>query len=382
MATAGQRTALNLSGIEAAEIKRGMVLAEAGRFQPTSQIDCAFQLLAGARPLKHRSPVHFHTGTVELIGEVRILGGRTAIEPGAEDYVRILFREPLLVLPGDRFIARMFSPVATIGGGVVLDIAGPRRAPVERLRTLEHGANAERVALLVREAEGGASVGELVARTGLREAEIVEAARAAGLVVLPDWLVDKSWLDGRAAAIQKELSRFHREKPLLAGMPREDLRGRVAPASPAFILDALLAHTPEVAIDGDLVRLAAHRVAFRDDEREATRRIEAAFEAAGLAVPAVAEVLAKSGVEAARARTLLHILLREKRLIRVSEDLVFHAAAMDRLRGLLAARRGARFAVADFKSWTGVSRKYAIPLLGFLDRERVTRRDGDARVVL
>jgi len=123
-------------------------------------------------------------------------------------------------------------------------------------------------------------------------------------------------------------------------------------------------------------------VAFRDDEREATRRIEAAFEAAGLAVPAVAEVLAKSGVEAARARTLLHILLREKRLIRVSEDLVFHAAAMDRLRGLLAARRGARFAVADFKSWTGVSRKYAIPLLGFLDRERLTRRDGDARVVL
>ncbi|MGA3023510.1 MAG: selenocysteine-specific translation elongation factor [Bryobacteraceae bacterium] len=382
VATAGQRTALNLPGVEPAEIKRGMVLAEAGRFHPTRQIDCAFQLLAGARPLKHRAPVHFHAGTAELIGEVRILSGRTLIEPGSADYVRILFREPLLVLPGDRFIVRMFSPVMTIGGGVVLDIAGPRRAPLARLETLERGTNADRVALLVRETEGGAGVGELVARTGLRDAEIADAARAAGLVALPDWFVDKAWFERKAATIQAELSRFHREKPLLAGMPREDLRGRVAPASPAFVLDALLAGAQNVESDGDLLRLAAHRVAFRDDEREATRRIEAAFEAAGFAVPAVGEVLAKAGVETARARTLLHILLREKRLVRVSEDLVFHAAAIERLRELLAARRGARFAVADFKTWTGISRKYAIPLLEFLDRERLTRREGDARVVL
>jgi selenocysteine-specific elongation factor len=382
VATAGQRTALNLPGVEPAEIKRGMVLAEAGRFHPTRQIDCAFQLLAGARPLKHRAPVHFHAGTAELIGEVRILSGRTLIEPGSADYVRILFREPLLVLPGDRFIVRMFSPVMTIGGGVVLDIAGPRRAPLARLETLERGTNAERVALLVRETEGGAGVGELVARTGLRDAEIADAARAAGLVALPDWFVDKAWFERKAATIQAELSRFHREKPLLAGMPREDLRGRVAPASPAFVLDALLAGAQNVESDGDLLRLAAHRVAFRDDEREATRRIEAAFEAAGFAVPSVGEVLAKAGVETARARTLLHILLREKRLVRVSEDLVFHAAAIERLRELLAARRGARFAVADFKTWTGISRKYAIPLLEFLDRERLTRREGDARVVL
>jgi selenocysteine-specific elongation factor len=381
-ATAGQRTALNLPGIEPAEIKRGMVLAEAGRFRPVSQIDCAFQLLAGARALKHRAPVHFHTGTAELIGEVRILSGRTVMEPGSQDYVRIIFREPLLVLPGDRFIVRMFSPVVTIGGGVVLDIAGPRRAPVERLETLEHGTNAERVALRVRESEGGAGVGELVARTGLLDAEIVDAARDAGLVVLPDWFLDKAWFNRRVAAIQAELAQFHREKPLLVGMPREELRGRVAPGSPVFVLDALLANAPDVASDGDLVRLATHRVAYRDDEKEAARRIEAAFEAAGFAVPSVTEVLAGAGVGTARARTLLHILLREKRLIRVNEDLVFHASAMDRLRELLATRRGARFAVSDFKTWTGISRKYAIPLLEFLDRERLTRRDGDARVVL
>jgi selenocysteine-specific elongation factor len=130
------------------------------------------------------------------------------------------------------------------------------------------------------------------------------------------------------------------------------------------------------------VRLASHRVVLKQDEEQARAAIEGAFEQAGLAVPALAEVLAKSGVELARARSLLQILLREKRLVRVSEDLVFHHAAIASLRRMLAAHKGERFAVPVFKDWTGISRKYAIPLLEFLDRERVTRREGDARVVL
>jgi selenocysteine-specific elongation factor len=234
----------------------------------------------------------------------------------------------------------------------------------------------------VREAAGGVAIEELASRTGLLNAEIETAARTAGLVVLPGWLLDKTWFDGKVAAIESVLAEFHREKQLLPGMPREDLRGRVAPGSSSFVLDALLASARNVTSDGDLLRLSTHRVAFRDDETEATRRIEVAFEAAGLAVPSVAEVLEKAGVETARARTLLHILLRDKRLVRVGGDLIFHAAAMNRLRDLLATRKGTRFTVADFKTWTGISRKYAIPLLEFLDRERLTRREGDARVVL
>ena len=129
------------------------------------------------------------------------------------------------------------------------------------------------------------------------------------------------------------------------------------------------------------------------DDRERARKlvvasggveatIERAFEEAGLATPAMAEVLAKSAVEPGRARRLLEILLREKRLVRISEDLVFHQTALARLREMLAGRRAERFNVGAFKEWTGISRKYAIPLLEFLDRERVTRRDGDERVVL
>jgi selenocysteine-specific elongation factor len=155
----------------------------------------------------------------------------------------------------------------------------------------------------------------------------------------------------------------------------------LAPAPP-FLLDALLADAKEIAVEGETVRLRAHRVVLKEDEEQARARIEGAFEQAGLAVPAVAEVLAKSGVEAARARSLLQILIREKRLVRVSEELVFHHTAIGKLRELLAAHKGQRFGVPVFKEWTGISRKYAIPLLEYLDREHLTRREGDERLVL
>jgi selenocysteine-specific elongation factor len=135
-------------------------------------------------------------------------------------------------------------------------------------------------------------------------------------------------------------------------------------------------------VEGENVRLAIHKLVLKQDEEQARTAIERAFEQAGLAVPALPDVLAKSGVEAARARSLLQILLREKRLIRVSDDLVFHHTAMEKLRTMLAAHKAARFNVGTFKDWTGISRKYAIPLLEYLDRERVTRREGDERVVL
>jgi hypothetical protein len=157
-----------------------------------------------------------------------------------------------------------------------------------------------------------------------------------------------------------------------------DLRG----GEPVFVLDALLADAKDVMAEGEIVRSRAHKVVLKEDEEQARAKIEAAFAAAGLAVPALGETLAKSGVEASRARSLLQILLKEKKLVRVNEELVFHHSAIEKLRGMLTERKGQRFAVPEFKEWTGVSRKYAIPLLEFLDREKLTRREGDQRVVL
>ncbi len=388
-ASAGQRTALNLAGVDAFELGRGMMLAEAGRFRTTTQIDCSFDLLASAKPLKHRAPVHFHAATAEVQAEIRRIGSTEPLKPGSREYVRFLLKEPLLLLPGDRFIVRMFSPVVTIGGGTVLDIAAPRRASRERLQILESGPVEDRIALLVSESRYGMAMPELVARTGLLEDDILKATQAAagqGSLVLLDspnfWALDAKWMALRLEKLHEHLKQFHRQNPLLTGASKEELRGKHLPGAPPWLIDALLARSKTLVTDGENVRLASHKIALKRDEEEASARIEAAFREAGLAVPSKQEVLQKSGVEASRARTILELLVRDKRLVRVSDELVFHASAILALRELLAKKKPARFAVPEFKDWTGISRKYAIPLLEFLDREHVTRRDGDARIVL
>jgi len=385
MAIAGQRTALNIAGIDVSELTRGMVLAEAGRFHATSRIDCAFQLLASAKPLKHRAPVHFHAGAAVVEAEIRRLDGTEPLAPGSREYVRLVLGQPLLLLPGDRFIVRMFSPVVTIGGGVVLDIAAPRRAHLDRLRVLEAAPLPERIALLARESRYGIGMSDLLARTGLLEADLRKASAASSLVVLESpqfWLLDASWVTAKLEELHEHVKQFHRQNPLLSGVSKEELRSKYFPAAPPWLLDALLARSSTLKAEGETLRLSSHEVALKQDEEEAAAKIENAFRAGGLATPAVQEVLAKSGVDSSRARTLLQLMLRDRRLVRVSEELVFHASATQSLRALLASKKGQRFSVPEFKDWTGVSRKYAIPLLEYLDRERITRRDGDLRIVL
>jgi selenocysteine-specific elongation factor len=388
-ARAGQRTALNLIGAEPAEVARGTVLTAPGLFRAVTQFDARLELLASARPLKNRAPVHFHAGTAEIQAEVRLLQGSDALQPGQTAWARIVLREPALLLPGDRFIIRMFSPVVTIGGGTVVDIA-PRRyrrddRPGERLEVLASGPIPARLALLAGEERYGVPVKELIARTGWMPVEIEQAAGEASLVLIRQaepWLVSKTFLEGAVKTLLEMLAEHHRANPLKPGMPREEVRNRLLPGAPPFLLDCVLSQAPGVVTEGETVRLASHRVALRPDEEAALQTIERTFEKAGLAAPAPAEVLQQSGVDPARARALLEILLRQGKLVRVGDELIFHANVLDRLRRMIAARKGERFGVAQFKQWTGVSRKYAIPLLEYLDRERVTRREGDQRVVL
>jgi selenocysteine-specific elongation factor len=368
-ASAGERTAVNLGGVDSSEIQRGMVLAPPGLFHTTTCIDTTFELLPGAHPLKHRAPVHFHAGTAEVEAEVRLLASLEPMKPGTRAHVRFLLDEPALILPGDRFIVRMFSPVITIGGGVVLDAAPPRRirraTSNQRLDQIEKDGLAK---VAIAESAYGLTGAELVARCGVRFPE--------------PWYENSAKLWSFKGSLNDILGRFHANKPLLAGMAKEELRNLALPGSPPFLLDELMRRIPEVKIEGDIVRLASHRIALKTDESEATAKIESLFRDAGLAVPSTTEVLSKSGIEAARARTLLQILLRERKLLKINDELILHSSAIEALRGILETRKGTKFSVPDFKNWTGVSRKYAIPLLEFLDREHVTRREGDARIVL
>jgi selenocysteine-specific elongation factor len=383
-AVAGQRTAVNLADIEPSDVARGDVLSPPGRFHPVRRIDCRLDLLPSARPLKHRAPVHFHSGTAEIEAEVRLLDGLTTLKPGASAYAQIVLRDAALLLPGDRFIIRKFSPVITIGGGVVLDI-GERRyrkadSAAARLDVLGAADIPARLALLVRESKFGMSLGELIARTGLRPDEIARGPLKP--LAGRDWHVDGAWYQSTRDRLVRAVREFHAKNPLQPGIAKQDLRSRELAEAPPFLLDVLLAEAKDLVVEGEIVRSRAHKVTLKEDEEQARAAIERAFESAGLSVPSVTEVLAKSGVEPARARTLLAGLLREKRLARISDELVFHRAAIDQLRALLAPRKTQRFNVTAFKEWTGVSRKYAIPLLEYLDREHVTRREGDERLVL
>jgi selenocysteine-specific elongation factor len=371
-ARAGERTAVNLADIDPGEIERGMALSEAGRFSAITKFDCCLDLLPGVKALKNRAPVHLHIGAAEIEAEVRTLA------PGM---ARMVLKKPALILPGDRFIIRRFSPVTTIGGGVVAEIGGHRYKRgddvASRMKILLEGDARARVELLVGEHPNGVLDTELIALTGFRELPASPLLESVG-----KWLIGRS----RSAELKQQLTaavrQFHKEQALLTGIPKQDLKGRVIPAGSSEIFGHLLATAAELVQDGEVVRLKSHKVVLKLDEEQARAGIEAAFERAGLTAPAVQEVLKASGLEPARSRSILQILLREGRLAKISDELVLHASALAGLRERLAVKNGQRFGVPEFKEWTGVSRKYAIPLLEYLDREHVTRRDGDERVVL
>jgi selenocysteine-specific elongation factor len=398
-AVAGQRTAVNLAGVELEAVHRGMVLAAPGRFEPTRRLDARVRLLASARPLKDRARVHFHQGTAETIAEV-VLFDRATLAPGAAAFVQLRLAAPVLVLPGDRFILRQFSPVTTIGGGVVLDsLAGRHRRNdaelLPRLETLERGSREEALAALVEAEPHGLALGQVIARTGWLEAELHEAAakleQAGKLRVISrePWVVTSAEAVAAAAArLRDAIEKFHRANPLVPGIAKEQLRGRLGPAArPELFRTALdeLVRAGEAAVAGDIVQRAGRVISLSPEEQRAREQIEREFERAGLTVPHVTAVLAKVPVDQKRALKILQLLIREQALVKVAEDLVFHPTALARLRELLAQYKrehSERISVPAFKELTGITRKYAIPLLEYLDRERVTRRMGDERVIL
>jgi selenocysteine-specific elongation factor len=402
-ATAGQRTALNLAGTEARQITRGMVLAIPGLFQPTTSLDCTLSLLPGARPLKNYAQVHFHCGTAEMLARVALLEGKE-MKPGATGFVQLRLSEPGLFVPGDRFIIRQFSPVTTIGGGGVLDNAPPKHRPgdpatVESLRVLERGEPEARLELLAQRA-GEATPAALAARTGWKPADILRVAksletqkRLALLGQPPTLLVHTAHFERLAKLLLEQLEKFHTANPLVAGLPKEELRAKLSTAgtahaipSPALLNALLQSLTVQGKIDvqGETVRLGGRTIQLSGEEIAARDQIAAAFEKAGLAVPTVREVLANLRLDRGRAEKLLRMLVKENVLHKVTEDLIFHQSALRKLRDILARRKAHNnhLGVADFKELTGLSRKYAIPLLEYLDRERVTRREGDARIIL
>jgi selenocysteine-specific elongation factor len=390
-AVAGQRTAANLAGVAADDLMRGMTLAAASRFATTRRADVRLRLLSSApRPLKVRSRVHFHCNTMEAIAEVKLYGAD--LRPGEEAFARITLPEPVLILPGDRFIVRQFSPVVTIGGGLVLDAAPLQRTAHSRkilgLLARKEPADILRIRI-ARRRTSGIRMAALVAETGWTreriEGHLAPLLARKKLLRMGDLLVHSFSVNALRELLVGLVARFHKHNPLVAGINRDQLRAQAKASEEIFaaVLN-LLVTGKKLEITGDLVRLHGRNVVMKDDEAESKEKIEAAFASAGLSAPGLSEVLAGLKIDKVRAQKIVTLLLRDKVLTKVSDEMVFHRSALEELRrriGMYKAK-STKIDVAKFKELMGVSRKYAIPLLEYLDRERVTKRRGDAREIL
>jgi selenocysteine-specific elongation factor len=425
LALAGQRTAVNLQGISLEQAPRGSVLTLANRLRPTSMLDVRLEMLPEAsRPLTHRGRVRLHHGTVEVMARVSLIKslesgvwslesselGQTSdsrlqtpdsIEPGQSDLVQLRLEEPIVALPGDRFIIRSYSPQITIGGGVILDAFPEKHRLRDReakavLHKLEKASDfIDRACIFIEMRSTHAmTASELATRTGATDEQLSEIARqllATKRVIeisnTPMMLMSRSAFESLATEVLELLTSHHKREPLSLGISREEVRERLFSSLRPEIFRAVIAKLVDekkIIADRDALRLASHKPALNDADAKAKVALEAAFKAAGLQAVTLDEAAASVKIPVTLARKFYNLLLAEKRIVRVT-DFVFHADVLEELKNRVRAykAKSSRIDVAAFKEISGgLSRKHAIPLLEFLDSERITRRIGNEREIL
>jgi selenocysteine-specific elongation factor len=395
-ASAGQRTAVNFQGVDRAAVERGNVVGLAGTLASSVLVDGTLELLPDApRALKPRDRVRVHAGTTEIMARVLLLD-RPELPPGHAAFARLRLEQPLVALPGDRFVIRSYSPMVTIGGGTLLDIAPPRfklKAPAHlaHLRLLADGTPDAVVEEHIRHAGGGGvRTGGLSGRVPFgpgRLRTLLEGLQGAGRIVAidRDWFVHPESLARLRELALAALEQFHRASPLRPGMSREELRGRAgAPDERVFAhLVAGLEAQGVVRTDRDKIRLASHDVRLSAEQQRTVDRLEQDFLGAAAAPPSPEEALGRAGLAGDEDHELFQVLVEARKLVRVKESLYFHAQALDAIQDKLVAmlRERKEIGPGDIKDLLGISRKYAIPLLEFFDARRVTARVGERRVL-
>lgn len=389
---AGNRVAVNLTGVEVTELARGDVLAAPGTLRASSLLDVQLQLLPGEKPLRNDARLRAHVASAEVLARVRLLGpGELA--PGGTGVAQLRLERPAAAGRGDRLVLRSYSPERTLGGARVLDPLPPRRRPadrgrLERAAALPEGDAAGAALLLLDEAgEGGLPAELLAARLTLPRRSLgpllegLPAARSLGGGA--GWIAAEA-LARMAQRSVAELKQFHARQPLRAAMGREELKSRVFARAAEGALEAVLADlaaagTAQAAADG--VALAGHGVRLSREEQSAR---EALLQAALAGGYRGLENLADLGRDTGALERVARLLVGDGELQRLGDGLLLHRQRLEELKAEIRRRwpPGARLDVAGFKELTGLSRKYVIPLLEYLDRERVTRRSGADRVVL
>lgn len=398
-AESGQRTAVNLQGIERAAIERGNVLTRPGALDPTRRLDVFFEYLPGNdRKMKNRALVRFHAGTSELMARLTLLD-RDEIEPGGKAYAQLFLAAPAVAMAGDRFVVRSYSPVTTVGGGQVIDPLSrkhKRRSEgvIQELDRLHHGSEPERLAVIIGRASfDGIDPRGLVIRTGLPAAQVRK-----GLDLIfsrrQAVLLDREETRAVAPEVYEELQqrtigeiRVHHEKfPLREGLSREELRMKLgAFIGPKLFHAAMrdLEKAGKIVTDRENIRLPDHRVSLQDDQESLRREIAEWYRQAGLAPPSLREVTEKFAQHKSQIGGILNVMLKNGTLTKINEDLCFDAQTLQRLREDYKNRllKDGKATPATFKELTGLTRKYIIPLMEYFDATKLTVRSGDHRLL-
>ncbi len=398
-ARAGQRTALNLTNIGYLDVARGDTLARPGSLRPSMIADARVALLESARPLRDLTKVRFHYGTSEVLSRLKLLEGNV-LSPGSSMYVQLRMERPVVLLPGDKFIIRFYSPSVTIAGGTVLDNFPQKHKKadteiVRQLSVLESGSVDEKLSLLLTlYAEKGASLDELERRSGSEKSTILKIMNdliAQGKVTnVPGegrLFISRKVFDALKERTEKILWDFHKDNPLMSGMGKEALRRKVAWEVDQDLFDSLLVHMSmesRIKINGGTVSRTDHTIQLSAAEHEIMRFIEDEFRKGGLNPPEPSKVLKSGAYRQDEVRKIFQLLLREGILVKVEEERIFHNDCIEDLKEKLGryARNKSIIDIASFKELAGITRKNAIPLLEYFDSIRVTRRKGNERMIL
>jgi selenocysteine-specific elongation factor len=396
-ALAGNRTAINLQGLEKEELERGMVVAPPGALLSSRRLDAYLEVLASApRPLKHRQAVRLHTGTSERVA-LPLLLDADELPPGASGYVQFFLRQPLALKPGDRLVIRSFSPAFTWGGGLILHVNPPRHKRnqpqvLAGLTTLEQGSPEEVLRLYLAEAgAAGRSRAELTALLPWDPgdlAHLLGTLAKEGQALNYDPEKERYLLTATARQLEQQarelLSAYHRKNPLKPGLSKEELRRQLPAQMEVRLFNYLLAGMvtrKQIALEKDLVRLASHKVTLAVDQEDLVSRLATLYQKGNLSPPTLKEAGAALDLAPDKLKQLLAVLVNQGRLVKVKEDLYFHQEAISRLKAALVdfLKQHKEITVIQFKDLTQTSRKFTIPLLEYFDSTRTTVRVGEAR---
>ena len=401
-ALAGQRTALNLAGVEASAVPRGAAAVPAGSRGAASMLDVELTLLRAApRALGRRSRLDIHLGA-GVSPAIVALVDRDTLEPGDTAFAQLRLGTPLAAIAGARFIVRGGAAIAgrgrTLGGGVVLRVAtrrlrGRRPEVASALAQLKDGdASARALQHLADAGEAGLTPRELLARGSL-SVKSAEAALEALSQSRAAMLFDKdrrayvaaAALGGLVLRAAAAVEAHAAAAPLAPGLPREELHSRLGAALPEKLFARVLMELGArgFEIGGDVVRRVGHAPSLGDADGALKEATLALYREAALAPPTDKEAAARLGADPARVAAVLRVLGDERRVVRVADGLFFEAGALATLEARLveALRAHGGLTTQEFKDLVGQSRKFVIPLSEHFDRARVTLRVGDRRVL-